>query len=93
MEQLREGEPLQHGIENTREESSTTPFFGVYDDACRKLRYANCGHVLPMILCADGSLQRLTSTATVVGLFPKWEGPIEEVQLHSGGTGLFAQTE
>lgn len=59
-------------------------FFGVYNDSCRKLRYANCGHVPPVILRADGSIQRLTSTATVVGLFPKWESPIEEVRLHSG---------
>jgi len=70
--------------ENTTEESYATMFFGVYNDSCRKLRYANCGHVPPVILRADGSLQRLTSTATVVGLFPKWESPIEEVQLHSG---------
>jgi sigma-B regulation protein RsbU (phosphoserine phosphatase) len=70
--------------ENTTDESYATMFFGVYNDSCRKLRYANCGHVAPVILRADGSLQRLTSTATVVGLFPKWESPIEEVQLHSG---------
>jgi serine phosphatase RsbU (regulator of sigma subunit) len=70
--------------ENTTDESYATMFFGVYDDSSRKLRYANCGHVAPVILRADGSLERLTSTATVVGLFPKWESPIEEVQLHSG---------
>ncbi len=61
--------------ENTTEESYATMFFGVYNDSCRKLRYANCGHVPPVILRADGSLQRLTSTATVVGLFPKWDSP------------------
>ncbi len=70
--------------ENTTDESYATMFFGVYNDSCRKLRYANCGHVSPVIVRADGSLQRLTSTATVVGLFPKWESPIEEVQLHAG---------
>jgi sigma-B regulation protein RsbU (phosphoserine phosphatase) len=70
--------------ENTTEESYATMFFGVYDDSCRKLRYANCGHIAPLILRADGSIQRLTSTTTVLGLFLKWECPIEEEKLHPG---------
>jgi hypothetical protein len=60
--------------ENTADESYATMFFGVYDDSCRRLRYANCGHVPPLILHGDGSIQYLTSTATVVGLFCRARG-------------------
>jgi sigma-B regulation protein RsbU (phosphoserine phosphatase) len=70
--------------ENSTDESYATMFFGVYDDASRTLRYANCGHVPPLLLHPDASLQRLNSTTTVLGLFPKWDCPIEEVQLQSG---------
>lgn len=70
--------------ENTTDESYATMFFGMYDDSCRRLRYVNCGHIPPLILRTDGSTQRLPSTTTVLGLFPKWECPIEEEQLHPG---------
>lgn len=70
--------------ENSTDESYATMFFGVYDDFSRTLRYANCGHVPPLLLHSDGSLHRLSSTTTVLGLFPKWDCPIDEVQLNSG---------
>jgi serine phosphatase RsbU (regulator of sigma subunit) len=67
--------------ENTTDESYATMFFGLYNDSCRSLRYANCGHIAPLVLRTDGSLQRLTSTTTVLGLFLKWESSIAEVKL------------
>ena len=70
--------------ENTADESYATMFFGMYDDSCRSLRFANCGHIAPLILRSDGSMRRLTSTTTVVGLFQKWESPIEEERLYPG---------
>jgi phosphoserine phosphatase RsbU/P len=70
--------------ENTTDESYATMFFGVYDDSSRKLRYANCGHVAPLIFHGDGTIQRLKSTTTVLGLFLKWESPIREVLLQPG---------
>ena len=70
--------------ENTTEESYATMFFGVYDDSSRSLRFANCGHVAPLILRSDGSVQRLTSTTTVLGLFVKWESTIDEEKLCPG---------
>jgi phosphoserine phosphatase RsbU/P len=70
--------------ENTTDESYATMFFGVYDDSNRSLRFANCGHVAPLILRSNGSIQRLRSTTTVLGLFLKWESTIEEEKLHSG---------
>jgi serine phosphatase RsbU (regulator of sigma subunit) len=70
--------------ENTTDESYATMFFGVYDDSCRSLRFANCGHIAPLILRTDGSIQRLTSTTTVLGLFLEWESPIEDEKLYPG---------
>jgi sigma-B regulation protein RsbU (phosphoserine phosphatase) len=70
--------------ENTTDESYATMFFGVYDDLCRSLKYANCGHIAPLLLRSDGSIQRLTSTTTVLGLFLKWESTVEEVKLRAG---------
>jgi serine phosphatase RsbU (regulator of sigma subunit) len=70
--------------ENTTDESYATMFFAVYEDSSRKLRYANCGHVAPLIVRADGSIQHLTSTTTVLGLFLKWASPIEEETLQAG---------
>lgn len=68
--------------ENTTDESYATMFFGVYDDPCRTLRFANCGHVAPIILRADGTIKKLTSTTTVLGLFLEWESPIEKENLY-----------
>ena len=70
--------------ENTTEESYATMFFGVYDDSCRVLRFANCGHVAPLILRADGAIHHLTSTTTVLGLFLNWKSPIQEERLYTG---------
>jgi phosphoserine phosphatase RsbU/P len=70
--------------ESTTDESYATMFFGLYDDSCRSLRFANCGHVAPLILRTDGSILRLTSTTTVLGLFLDWESPIAEEKLHPG---------
>jgi serine phosphatase RsbU (regulator of sigma subunit) len=70
--------------ENTTDESYATMFFGVYDDSRRSIRFANCGHVAPLILRPDGSIQHLTSTTTVLGLFLTWESPIAEEKLHAG---------
>ena len=67
--------------ENTTDESYATMFFAVYEDASRRLRFANCGHVSPLVLHADGTVQRLASTTTVLGLFLDWQCPIQETTL------------
>jgi sigma-B regulation protein RsbU (phosphoserine phosphatase) len=67
--------------ENSSDSSYATLFFADYDDSTRRLRYVNCGHLPPLLLCADGQLERLTATTTVLGLFQKWECPVAEVQL------------
>jgi serine phosphatase RsbU (regulator of sigma subunit) len=46
------------------------------------MRYANCGHLAALLLRRDGSLERLVSQATVLGLF--WNCLLEEWQLFPG---------
>jgi serine phosphatase RsbU (regulator of sigma subunit) len=72
--------------ENTADSAYATLFFAEYDDTLRHLRYANCGHLSALLLRQDGSLDRLELTATVLGLFEKWECSIGECRLHCGDT-------
>src|SRR5208282_2372479 len=79
--------------ENSDDASYATLFFADYDDSSRKLRYANCGHLPPLLLRAGASsqdqppnLERLGSTCTVMGLFEEWHCEIAEVQLAPGDT-------
>src|SRR5271166_3677809 len=67
--------------ENSSDSSYATLFFADYDDSSRRLRYVNCGHLPALLLRADGQMERLTSTTTVVGLFEQWECSAAEVQL------------
>lgn len=70
--------------ENTPHHAYATFFWAEYDDKKRRLRYANCGHPPALLLRKDGVVERLESTATVLGLFEKWECSIEERQLSAG---------
>ena len=79
-------------FENTADGDYATFFFSEYDDVARRLRYANCGHLPALLLRRDGSLERLNSTATVLGLFDKWDCTLEERQLFPGDT-LFLYTD
>ena len=71
---------------STAPQHFVTLFFGHYDDASRRLRYVNCGHNPPLLLRQEGAVQWLHSTATVLGLLPDWESPMEEVRLAAGDT-------
>jgi len=72
--------------DNTTESSYATLFFAEYNDKRRTLRYANCGHYSPILLRNDGTLERLHSTSTVLGLFQQWDCSIKEEQLFPGDT-------
>lgn len=82
--------------ENTGEASYATLFFADYDDSSRRLRYANCGHLPPLLLGAGGSpedkstgtckVEWLGATCTVVGLFERWQCEVAEVGLAPGDT-------
>jgi sigma-B regulation protein RsbU (phosphoserine phosphatase) len=54
---------------STPPEKYATMFLGCYDSASQTLVYSNAGHLPPMVLCRDGSVARLESSGTVVGLF------------------------
>ena len=71
---------------NTSESAYATLFFAEYEEEGRRLRYANCGHLPALLLRSDGTLERLESTATVLGLFKEWDCPIEERSLSPGDT-------
>ena len=46
-----------------------TLFLALYDDRTRTLRYTNAGHNAPVLVRADGSVERLTTGGMVVGAF------------------------
>src|ERR1700684_59363 len=73
-------------FENTIESAYATLFFCEYDNRARRLRYANCGHLPGLILRSDDTLDRLSSTCTVLGLFENWECSIGENSLFPGDT-------
>ena len=72
--------------ENTPNGSFATLFFAEYDDNAGRLRYANCGHLSALLLRSDNTLERLESTATVLGVFKEWDCTIGECRLRAGDT-------
>ena len=69
---------------NTETCHYATMFFAIYDDATRHLRYVNCGHNPPILMRANGDLVHLAATATVLGLFEKWDCSAAECELETG---------
>jgi catechol 2,3-dioxygenase-like lactoylglutathione lyase family enzyme len=59
--------------DNTADSAYATLFFAEYDDRAQRLRYANCGHLSALLVRQDNTLERLVSTATVLGIFKEWE--------------------
>jgi serine phosphatase RsbU (regulator of sigma subunit)/catechol 2,3-dioxygenase-like lactoylglutathione lyase family enzyme len=72
--------------ESTHESAYATLFFAEYDDRRRLMRYANCGHLAPLLLRRDSTIERLHSTCTVLGLFKEWDCSIAEHRLYAGDT-------
>jgi len=70
--------------ENTGESAYATLFFAEYDDAARRLLYANCGHVPGLVLRRGGAVERLDATGTVLGLFGQWDCALEERRFEPG---------
>jgi sigma-B regulation protein RsbU (phosphoserine phosphatase) len=69
---------------NTETSHYATMFFAIYDDGTRRLRYVNCGHNPPILMRANGDIERLAATATVLGLFEEWDCAVAECDLASG---------
>jgi serine phosphatase RsbU (regulator of sigma subunit)/catechol 2,3-dioxygenase-like lactoylglutathione lyase family enzyme len=70
--------------DNTPDGGFATLFFCDYDDSSGYLRYVNCGHLCALLLRSDGSLDRLESTSTVLGIFKTWECAVGESSLRRG---------
>jgi len=79
-------------FESTPPEQYVTLFYFDYDESTRKLSYANCGHPAPMMLRASGEEEYAAPTATVVGLFSKWECATTHTTLEPGDR-MFAFTD
>ena len=73
-------------FDSTAESAYSTVFFADYEDDVRKMRFANCGHLPGLLLRADGLVEELSSTGTVLGLFRDWDGEMGECQLAPGDT-------
>jgi len=72
--------------ENSTDSAYATLFFAEYDNRVRRLRYVNCGHLCALVLRHDGTLERLHSTCTVLGLFKDWDCSSAECPLSCGDT-------
>src|SRR3712207_2396285 len=46
-----------------------TLFLALYEDSTRALRYTNAGHNAPLLVRADGALERLDTGGMMVGAF------------------------
>jgi phosphoserine phosphatase RsbU/P len=75
--------------ENTALESYATLVFAEYQDEGRRLRYVNCGHLAPLLLRRDRTVERLEANCTVLGMFEEWEPSLAEVQLEPGDSLVF----
>jgi sigma-B regulation protein RsbU (phosphoserine phosphatase) len=82
--QLEEVNQLLHEASQTHHYA--TLFVGVYDDATRRLHYANCGHNPPFLLRAGGEVERLAPTGMVIGLITPWSCETADVELRRGDT-------
>jgi sigma-B regulation protein RsbU (phosphoserine phosphatase) len=63
-----------------------TLFIGEYDDRTRRLRYANCGQVPPLLLRCDGGHEWLLPTAGLLGIQADWRATTAAVALAPGDT-------
>jgi phosphoserine phosphatase RsbU/P len=70
--------------DNTLDGAFATLFFAEYDDQVSRLRYANCGHLAALLIRQNGTIDKLESTGTVLGIFRKWECAIGEQHLLPG---------
>jgi sigma-B regulation protein RsbU (phosphoserine phosphatase) len=59
-------------------------FLGIYDGGRRNLTYSNAGHLPPLVVSEDGTVRRLASGRTVVGLFEAMNYEEGSVQLSPG---------
>jgi sigma-B regulation protein RsbU (phosphoserine phosphatase) len=74
----------EHLFRSTQSARYATLFLAAYDPATRRLTYANGGHLPPLVIGKDGSVQRLEVGGSVVGLLEGMEYEEATVQLEPG---------
>jgi len=70
--------------DNTTENAFASLLFADYDDATRRLRYVNCGHLSGLLLRRNGNVEKLEPTSTLLGLFKEWDCSMREQELSPG---------
>lgn len=76
---------LNHQLyESTPPEKYATLFLAVYDGHSHRLTYSNGGHLPPILISKDGTIRRLESGGTVVGLFDNMSYDEDSVEMHPG---------
>jgi serine phosphatase RsbU (regulator of sigma subunit)/uncharacterized glyoxalase superfamily protein PhnB len=70
--------------DNTGDNAFASLLFAEYNDATRRMRYANCGHLSGLLLRRGGNVERLESTSTLLGLFKDWNCSMREQELCPG---------
>ena len=73
-----------HLFRSTQSARYATLFLATYDPATRRLTYSNGGHLPPLVISKDGSVQRLEVGGAVVGLLDGLEYEEATVQLEPG---------
>jgi sigma-B regulation protein RsbU (phosphoserine phosphatase) len=73
-----------HLYRSTQSARYATLFLATYDPATRRLTYSNGGHLPPLVISKDGSVQRLEVGGAVVGLIDGLEYDEATVQLEPG---------
>jgi sigma-B regulation protein RsbU (phosphoserine phosphatase) len=79
-------------FESSTADRYATLFYGVFDRKTCTLRYVNAGHLPPMLIRRDGSVEWLEAGGAPVGLFSDWSYQEGSVQLRPGDT-LLAYTD
>jgi len=59
-------------------------FFAEYNERSGCLRYVNCGHLPPVLFRDNDDVERLGSTAPVIGILKNWSSAVDEVGLRPG---------
>jgi sigma-B regulation protein RsbU (phosphoserine phosphatase) len=63
--------------------------YAIADMQTRKLAYANAGHFPPVLMRANGDLERLTNTGLVLGIAPEWMYTTGTTELCPGDRLIF----
>ena len=74
--------------ESSRPEQFVTLFLATYDSADHRVQYVNAGHMPPLVLSADGSLETLGTSDLIIGVIPDTKYTPDEMVLNPGDTLL-----